>query len=367
VIAVNNVAAHRAYTLSLQQTPASERSLDPAGSAHRGVVRSRRVRLHRTQIAAIQTALQQLPVCAPVPPSRTVATAQIPLIQGALRQLPPKASTDPTQGNGTSTSPTAALEMTRVDHYLQHLQHTRPYFAPTLKYLVVDGFYSKRKFVDGVRVLGLHQIGKLRNDANLRYLYHGEQKARGRHRKYDGKVSFHDLTRLSAITVPNSTLTLYTGVVWHVSLQRQVRIVVLVQPRKSGKVGFAVLFSSDVELSAESIVKYYRARFQIEFIFRDAKQFMGLSDCQSRHAETLDFHFNASLTALNLAKYESQLQSQDESSTSIPERLSIASYKRMALNDHLLERFISQLDLDPTLIKSHPNYPNLRSYGVLVP
>jgi len=43
----------------------------------------------------------------------------------------------------------------------------------------------------------------------------------------------------------------------------------------------------------------------------------------------------------------------------------MASYKRLALNEHLLERFIAQLDLDPTVIKSHPNYENLRSYGII--
>ncbi|MEM6450323.1 MAG: transposase, partial [Cyanobacteria bacterium P01_D01_bin.105] len=36
------------------------------------------------------------------------------------------------------------------------------------------------------------------------------------------------------------------------------------------------------------------------------------------------------------------------------------------LNQHLLERFIHNLDLDETLIKSHHNYQNLCEYGVLV-
>jgi hypothetical protein len=31
----------------------------------------------------------------------------------------------------------------------------------------------------------------------------------------------------------------------------------------------------------------------------------------------------------------------------------------------LLSRFIAMLDLDSTLIKSHPNYEKLRSYGVV--
>jgi hypothetical protein len=35
-------------------------------------------------------------------------------------------------------------------------------------------------------------IGKLRVDADLRYLYTGEQKKRGAPRKYDGKLDIHD-------------------------------------------------------------------------------------------------------------------------------------------------------------------------------
>lgn len=34
-----------------------------------------------------------------------------------------------------------------------------------------------------------------------------------------------------------------------------------------------VLFSSVLELSFETIIDYYKLRFQIEFNFRDAKQF----------------------------------------------------------------------------------------------
>jgi len=50
-----------------------------------------------------------------------------------------------------------------------------------------------------------------------------------------------------------------------------------------------------------SIYLYYKARFQIEFIFRDSKQFTGLADCQARDLTKLDFHFNSSLTVLKLS------------------------------------------------------------------
>lgn len=50
------------------------------------------------------------------------------------------------------------------------------------------------------------------------------------------------------------------------------------------------------------VLDYYRTWFQIEFCYRDSKQFTGLTDCQSRYLEKLHFHFNASLTSVNLAK-----------------------------------------------------------------
>ena len=55
--------------------------------------------------------------------------------------------------------------------------------------------FTVKKFVDGVLALDLHLIGKLRQDANLRYLYKGAQKHRGAKRKYDGKVDLADLSR----------------------------------------------------------------------------------------------------------------------------------------------------------------------------
>ena len=39
-----------------------------------------------------------------------------------------------------------------------------------------------------------------------------------------------------------------------------------------------ILFSTDLGLAYQTIIDYYSARFQIEFNFRDAKQFWGLED-----------------------------------------------------------------------------------------
>lgn len=328
VIAVVDVVQPRAYTLSVQQTPATPAHLKPK---RKGKPESK----------------------------ATVSQAQIQAIRETLEQLPPA----PTEPSVLSVESEA---MTRMDHYLAQLKNARAHLPPQLKYFAVDGAYSKQKFVDGVVSLGLELVGKLRSDANMRYLYTGAQKSRGAKRQYDGKVRLNDLSRFEHVEQIAPELNLYTAIVWHVSLKRQIRLACLVDTRKPGKTGYVLLFSTDVNLDAKLILSYYKSRFQIEFIFRDAKQFTGLCDAQTRDANRLDFHFNASLTALNLAKYEEQCRHQsidDSPQESVP--FSMSSYKRMAFNDHLLELFISKLALDPTLIKSHPNYEKLRHHGII--
>jgi hypothetical protein len=109
----------------------------------------------------------------------------------------------------------------------------------------------------------------------------------------------------------------------------------------------ALLFSTDIQLRPESVYSYHKARFQIEFIFRDVQQFTGLSDCQSRQKSRLDFHFNVSLTALNIAKLDQLTAPSDDHAE--PVAFSMATYKRLAFNKHLQERFTSMLDFDLTL------------------
>ena len=200
------------------------------------------------------------------------------------------------------------------------------------KYLVADSFYSKKSIVDGVVALDLHLVSKLRIDkegvwgklppahfrADLCYCYTGEQKPKGAPRKYDGKVDLSDLSRLEFSGELANGTKFYSQVVWHGSLKRKIRIVCLgllhgretrpqrlrylVDQRNPNKQRVALLFSTDTSIDPLRLYEYYKSRFQIEFIFRDAKQFTGLCDCQSRHQNALDFHFNASLAALNIAK-----------------------------------------------------------------
>jgi putative transposase len=55
-------------------------------------------------------------------------------------------------------------------------------------------------------------------------------------------------------------------------------VIILKTNLKTLKTARVVLFSSDLELASDKLIKYYSLRFQIEFNFRDAKQYWGLDD-----------------------------------------------------------------------------------------
>jgi hypothetical protein len=276
----------------------------------------------------------------------------------SARQTPPQAEIEQLVADQPATTDD---EISRVDFYAWHLRQDIETLLQFVTYLVVDGYYSKLKFVEAVLELGLQQIGKLRHDANLRYLYHGPQKKFGARRKYDGKVKFDDVRRLTYVDQVEPDIHLYTAVVYNVNLKRNVRLVYLLNLKNKNKPGYALLFSTDTELDPETLYCYYKARFQIEFVFRDAKQFTGLTDCQARNQASLDFHFNAALTALNLAKVDAYLSFGYDRDTPF----SLATQKMVYFNRHFLEKVFAILALDPSLINCQPALAALRTYGAI--
>ena len=228
----------------------------------------------------------------------------------------------------------------------------------------MDGYFAKKKSIDEVVVLKLHPITKLRRDANCLFLYPGPHpQRRGPKRKYAGKVNFHDLRRFEYLGPLEAApqVHLYTALVWHVSLKRKLRVVILVNQKDLHKPRSSVLASTAVDLDGRKRVEYYVARFQIEFLFRDRKQFTGLSDGQARAEAALDFHFKASLATLNLARAEEVLATPAPS----PQVFSMASWQQRHCNERLLDLFIESFALDPTWVKNHPCYDELRTYGAI--
>lgn len=251
---------------------------------------------------------------------------------------------------------------TRIDFYLRHFQQTAPSLPASVRYALVDGCYAKEKFVTGVCAAGYDVVSRLRSDANLCFLYRGEQRVgRGRPRKYQGKVSFSDLSRFNPVQSDDQCLSLKSARVWSVGLKREIQVLVLVCREKADKPKTIVLFSTDLHLEGKEILRLYRSRFQIEFLFRDAKQSAGLESCQARDEKALSFHWSSSFAAVNLAR----VMAHEENQKTKCDAFSMKSIKQRIFNEHFLELFISKLDLDSTVIKNHKQYENLQNYAVI--
>jgi hypothetical protein len=236
-----------------------------------------------------------------------------------------------------------------LTHYASLISENAKTFKDISDYMVADAYFSKKVIVDTVLATKLHFISRLRDDSVLMYKYYGEPTGkRGRPRKVEGRVNVDDPdTRYFDKQICNQDLTIYSAVVHSKAFKRDIKLAIAVFIKDGKEIARKLYFSTDLKQDGKQIVRYYRSRFQIEFLYRDAKQHTGLNDCQARSKNKLDFHFNASLTAVNLAKYD---WLSNESTERTP--FSMANYKTFFNNALMLERFICRFAINPNSAKN---------------
>jgi Transposase DDE domain len=221
----------------------------------------------------------------------------------------------------------------RVDFYIEQIMDCLPYLIG-IEYFVADGYYAKAKIFAAMLKMNKHIMTKLRSDANLKFRFEGEHpNRRGPKNKYGAKVTYNDLSlwKKAGKDEKYDYLELYYHVCYSPSFDCWL-MVVLIYNTKTKQ--YALLASTDLEQSAQQILTYYQLRFQIEFIFRDAKQYTGLTHCQAQSDEKLDFHFNLSLAALNVVNVQKTLD---------PNALSINNLARRSYNERLLQNLLTKL------------------------
>ncbi len=251
-----------------------------------------------------------------------------------------------------------AKTYTRIDFYMEQVLDLLPQLKQ-VRYFVADGFYAKTKVFNTLTAHEKDLITKLRPDANLRFLYKGShpKNKRGPKTKYAGKVDWKklDLRKWSSIGVDQKYdhLKIYTQILNAPYFKRNFRVVLLLNTKTNQ---YALLASTDMDLDARLIVKYYQLRFKIEFLFRDAKQFTGLTHCQARDDLSLDFHLNMSLAAVNIA----QLKLSKDSTIH-----SMNSLVRKAYNTRLINWLFSQLSSEAKFDINHPMLETVRSFGCI--
>jgi len=248
----------------------------------------------------------------------------------------------------------------KVDFYTNHFISNANELLKLSKYIAYDGFAYKFSFVSTLCEAGFEIISKLRKDANLRYLYDGKRKSgRGRKKRYGDKINLNT-PELEKFNKDYQTyeLSLYSLVVYSVALKRNIKITYILNNNNNK---YVVLFSTDLNLNGHKIFIYYKARFQIEFLFRDAKQYTGLEHSQVRDEKKLNYHFNISLTSVSLAK---TIFYQSESNINKP--FSMRNIKVNYYNKLLIEFIYNKSVFLQTSIKIKQLFDKLELFGMII-
>jgi len=156
-------------------------------------------------------------------------------------------------------------------------------YCPNLRYVVADGAYGNKTCCLIVFQFDLELISKLNRNTALYLPCEGKRGGRGRPRKYGKKADYKKLPSEYLVCSSEEdkieTKVYQIQGVWTKKMPRLINVVIIVKTDLiTQKTGRVVLFSTDLTLQAQELIKFYSLRFQIEFNFRDAKQYFGLAD-----------------------------------------------------------------------------------------
>ena len=176
----------------------------------------------------------------------------------------------------------------------------------SVRYLALDGHFGNNHALQMVLQCGLHLISKLRHDAALYFIYDGKQKRKGPRKKYGQKIGYRNIPEkylVKTSALGHIQTRIYRAVMLHRGFAQALNVVIITKTNlKTGASASVNLFSSDLELPYDKIVDFYSLRFQIEFNFRDAKQYWGLEDFMNVKEVPLTNVLNLSLFMVNLSQ-----------------------------------------------------------------
>jgi putative transposase len=227
------------------------------------------------------------------------AAKRVPVPVEKRRRGRPQGSTNQPKAPATLT-PELGRITAMLDALLQLIARVVP-----LTYLVLDGHFGNHNALHMARQANLQLISKLRCDAALYFPYTGPYAGRGPHRKYGAKVQYDNMPEhsLKETIVEGSIETrLYQAHLLHKEFAHPLNVVIIVKTNlRTQAHAHVILFSSDLALAYAPLVDYYGLRFQIEFNFRDAKQYWGLEDFMNVTPTGVTNAANLSLFMVNVA------------------------------------------------------------------
>lgn len=238
--------------------------------------------------------------------------------------------------------------------------------CPNLKYVLADGAYGNKTCCLIVRQFNLDLISKLNRNTALYLPYEKEYSGKGRPRKYGCKLDYQKIPKdylvSDAIEDGVQTKIYQIKKIWTKRMPCLINVVIITKKiLESEKTSRVVLFSTDLELEAKQLIKFYRLRFQIEFNFRDAKQYFGLADFKNIKKQQVEnavglafFMDNISLILIRQAKTKWK-----------EDNISIQDLKAYYRAEKYLESILNTLQIDPQTVLNNDQFDQIRKIGAI--
>ena len=174
-----------------------------------------------------------------------------------------------------------------------------------VRYLVLDGYFGHNNALQMTKQCGLELISKLRVNTALYFPSTMPYAGRGRPRLYGQRFNPQQIDpkwRISTETHGNITTEVYQAQLRHKKFPDPLNVVCILKTQlMTQRKSHVLLFTSDLALDAETLIDSYALRFQIEFNFRDAKQYWGLEDFMNVNKTPVNNAANLSMFMVNVS------------------------------------------------------------------
>ncbi len=206
--------------------------------------------------------------------------------------------------NKNKADVTLTPELLRIKAMIAALQQLIAGVIP-VTYLVLDGHFGNHNAMQMARQNTLHLISKLRCDAALYLPYTGPYAGPGPRRKYGRRLEYRNIPKkfLKETSIEGHIQTrIYQVPLLRKEFTQPLNVVAIVKTNLHTQAwAHVILFSSDLDLAYDKLMDYYSLRFQIEFNFRDAKQYWGLEDFMNVTPTAVTNAANLALFMVNLS------------------------------------------------------------------
>jgi Transposase DDE domain/DDE superfamily endonuclease len=210
--------------------------------------------------------------------------------------------------------------------------------------IIMDRGFNNRKVFKVLLDFGHHILCRAKCNAVFYYpkVIDPQIKRRGPKGKYGQRVSIPDLNFCDVCAL-GQVVSVASAIVWTKMCPQQVRLVVRrTREDKSKPYKYFMVYTTDMSLPIETILRYYRLRWELETAFRDTKQNFGFDNYQVRSHKSISRFVQLSFVATSVMQLMYSLSDsiKNFSLNEVLETLGIYWYKPSKLTRGLMQSYV---------------------------